>query len=57
MSSNALLSNFTFLNIFRYVFKLIEFSINFFFYQNDVHMFSNNIYNIKTIKIKETYKT
>ena len=28
----------------------------FFFYQNDIHMFTNNIYNIKTIKIKETFK-
>ena len=27
------------------------------FYQNDIHMFTNNIYDIKTIKIKETYKT
>ena len=30
---------------------------NFFFYQNEIHLFTNNIYNIKTIKIKETYKT
>ena len=29
----------------------------FFFSQNDIHMFTNNIYNIKIIKIKETYKT
>ena len=29
----------------------------YFFYQNDLHVFPNNIYNIKTIKIKETYKT
>ena len=29
---------------------------DFFFYQNDIHMFTNNIYNIKTIKIKETFK-
>ena len=28
----------------------------FFFYQNDIHMFTNNIYNIKTIKIKKTFK-
>ena len=25
-----------------------------FFYQNDIHKFTNNIYDIKTIKIKET---
>ena len=28
----------------------------FFFYQNDIHVFTNNIYNVKTIKIKETLK-
>ena len=28
----------------------------FFFYQNGIHMFTNNIYNIKTIKIKATFK-
>ena len=29
----------------------------FFFCQNDIHMFANNIYDIQTIKMKETYKT
>ena len=26
------------------------------FYQNDIHIFTNNIYEIKTIKINETFK-
>ena len=25
-----------------------------FFFESDIHMFTNNIYNIKTIKVKET---
>ena len=28
----------------------------FFFYQNDINMFANNIYNIKTVKIKKNIK-
>ena len=33
-----------------------EVKMFFFFYQNDIHILANNIYNIKTIKIKETFK-
>ena len=32
------------------------FKYSFFFYLNDIHMFTNNIYNIKTIKIKKYLK-
>ena len=38
---------------FNLIVQLAEWT-RFFFYQNDIHMFTNNIYNIKTIKIKET---
>ena len=34
------------INIYTYIYI---------FYQNDIHMFTNNIYNLKTIKIKETF--
>ena len=35
----------------------LECQESFFFYQKDIHMFTNNIYNIKTIKIKVACKT
>ena len=38
----------------KYFYKQHQVEI-FLFYQNDIHMFPNNIYNNKTIKIKETF--